>query len=124
MSAFIAGTNSISFLVIFFINWKITLFSKFPGNHNFASLIFSYDKTKQLLNSTLSNKFNIDLSNSFIDYKLQKLVEITENIYSNFNINLEDPNFNFFKQYFKELNLKKKSHKYKEIFSNNQIRGT
>ena len=71
---------------------------------NFASLIFSYDKTKQLLNSTLSNKFNIDLSNSFIDYKLQKLVEITENIYSNFNINLEDPNFNFFKQYFKELN--------------------
>jgi ribonuclease HI len=74
---------------------------------NFASLIFSYDKTKQLLNSTLSNNFSIDLSNSFIEYKLQKLVEITENIYSNFNINLEDPNFNFFKQYFQRLNNSK-----------------
>jgi hypothetical protein len=71
---------------------------------NFSGLLSSYDKTKQLLNSSLSKKFNIDLTDSFIDYKLQKLVEITENIYSNFNINLEDSNYNFFKQYFKELN--------------------
>ena len=71
---------------------------------NFSGLIFSYDKTKQLLDSTLSNKFNIDLTDSFIDYKLQKLLDITKNIYNIFNINLEDSNFNFFKQYFKELN--------------------
>jgi hypothetical protein len=87
------------FNVITTINYVQNGFGK-----NFSSLVYSYNNAKKLLNNNLTDKFNINLTNSFIEFKLKQLINVSDNIYKLFNINLENSNFNFFKNYFKVFN--------------------
>jgi hypothetical protein len=79
---------------------------------NFNALVNNFLNTQELLlknnndsyEEKLSPDFTVNITDSFIKYKLDKLLQVSNNIYKLFNINLNDINFQNILKFLKTQN--------------------